>query len=109
MSQHSELLAENVYQLDKDKPTKDDADQNGQVMYYAPSYGWYAGYYYKPHMTGTTHWTYLPERPPTLADPTIERDKKFSQWITTFPTKFEDSVVALMRLGWNAAWERARS
>lgn len=109
MSQHIEPLDVNVFIISDCKPDKDDADANGQVLYYSPDIGWYQGYFYKPHMTGTTHWTYLPKRPPSLEDPTIQRDKKFNEWLVTFPTKFEDAVVALFRLSWNAAWERARN
>jgi hypothetical protein len=108
MSHPSDTLDENIYLLRTDPPTKDDADEKGNVLYFCPRFGWYSGYFIKPHMDGTTHWTYLPHRPPALPDPAVESDTHFNDWLKSFPTKFEDSVIALFRLGWNAGWKRAR-
>ena len=109
MADKRDLLAENIFLYSKDKPTKDDADQNGYVLYFCPEFGWYSGTFMKAHMPGTTHWTYLPLRPPALPDPAIARDQQFDDWLKTFPTKFEDCVIALFRHGWNAGWARASS
>lgn len=109
MSQLSKLLTENIYALLDQRPTRDDGDDNGNVLYYKPAHGWYTGYWSHAYMDGTTHWTYLPVRPPIEEDPALIRDARFEEWLRTFPTKFEDSVIALFRLGWNAGWNRARS
>ncbi len=107
MPRISDSPQENVYLLIDQRPTKDDADDKGNVLYYKPGFGWYSGYWHMPYMTDTTHWTYLPERPPILEDPGLLRDNEFDKWLRTFPSKFEDSVIALFRLSWNAAWNRA--
>lgn len=108
MSHHSDILEENIYVLRSDPPTKEDADDKGNVLYFKPGFGWYQGYFIKAHMDGTTHWTYLPKHPPALPDATAECDTQFNEWLRLFPTKFEDSVIALFRLGWNAGWKRGR-
>ena len=43
-------------------PTKNQANSNGEVMFYAEGYGWYSGHFSRPHMPSTTHWTLLPDR-----------------------------------------------
>jgi len=106
MTQRSEL-EENVYLLKDTQPKAEDADSNGNVLYFCASYGWYSGYWQKPHMQGTTHWTYLPYCPPALEDSKVVSDRKYQEWMRTFPAEFDPAANSLIRLGWNAAWERA--
>ena len=100
-------LNENVYDLKAVPPAKEDSDDKGFVLYYKPGHGWFSGYWQKPYLDGVTHWTYLPECPPALPDPDIARDVAFDKWVKSFPDKFGEAAVALIRLGWNAGWKRA--
>jgi|GEM_PF-2401526 len=104
-------LEENIYVLYDWRPGKEDADDKGNVLYFKPGFGWYSGYWQRPHMEGTTHWTYLPKQPPVAEDPSLKRDEQFKQWLSTFPAeaRIEDLPVSLLRLGWNAGWDRAHS
>lgn len=102
-------LQENVYLLSDWKPSKEDSDDNGNVLYFSPRIGWYQGYWTKPYMDGSTHWTYLPLKPPAAEDPKAKRDREFEKWFATFPIKEGDSnlIKSLVRVGWDAAWDRA--
>ena len=100
---------ENVYVLSDWRPSQEDSDQNGNVLYFKPGYGWYSGYWQFACIGGTTHWTHLPLKPPAAEDPNAKRDKEFERWLLAFPLKGEDDklVKSLVRVGWDAAWDRA--
>jgi hypothetical protein len=103
-------LPENVFIYEDWKPSKEDSDDVGNVLWYKPGFGWYQGWYNSPAMDGTTHWTHVPPKPPALVDPKVARNDAFDRWLRTFPSdaKLDDVVVALLRLGWNAGWVRGR-
>jgi len=107
MTQTFNRLSENVYVLKEQPPIKDDADAKGNVLYFKPGFGWYSGYWHSAHMDGTTHWTFLPERPPELEDTKVKREKAYQAWMKLFPAEFDPAADALIRLGFNAGWERA--
>ena len=68
-------------------PTKNQANSNGEVMFYAEGYGWYSGHFSRPHMPSTTHWTLLPDRPPTtLSNKASQLDLKLKQtkWLAPY-------------------------
>lgn len=102
-------LDENVFILIHTKPTKEDSDERGNVLYYKPGFGWYSGYWQRPHMDGSTHWTYLPSMPPEPVDPDEERSGAFDRWLSgcNFPDRDNPAIQSLLRIGWNAAWKRA--
>lgn len=103
-----EKLAENVYAIADTKPTKDDSDANGNVLYFSATLGWHQGYWSLPWREDITHWTYLPERPPSLPDPKVIRDQAFKDWLAKFPTKFEEPAISLLRLGFNGGWNQGK-
>lgn len=108
MSRPTELQ-ENVYLLSDWKPGKEDSDEKGNVLFFKPGFGWYSGFWQRPHMEGTTHWTYLPLKPPAAEDAEQVRERQFNEWINSFPanSKFDELALSLLRLGWNAGWNRA--
>ena len=61
-------------------PTKNQANSNGEVMFYAEGYGWYSGHFSRPHMPSTTHWTLLPDRPPTTLSNEARCEASYQTW-----------------------------
>jgi hypothetical protein len=104
-------LPENVFILVDQPPTADDASPTGNVLYFKPEYGWFVGYWTQPHMDGCTHWTYLPGFPGPASTMEARRKAMFDLWLDTFPAeaKKQELPVSLMRLGWNAGWDRAKN
>jgi hypothetical protein len=102
-------LEENVYVLSDWKPGKEDGDVSGSVLYFKPGFGWYSGHWNHPHMDGTTHWTYLPKDPAPAETLEARRNAAFKTWLNSFPSeaRIEELPVSLLRLGWNAGWDRA--
>lgn len=96
-------LPENIYFIE-DQPTKDQANNKGQVLFYAKHYGWYPGYFNLPHMKDTTHWTFLPDAP-TDETSHVRRDYKCKEWLASFED-LSALAESLMRMGFNAGWER---
>jgi hypothetical protein len=60
-------LPENIYSVD-DMPTKLQANNKGQVLWYAKGHGWYISQWNLGYMSQTTHWTYMPEDLDILLD-----------------------------------------
>lgn len=96
-------LPENVYSLIDNPPTKDQANEDGKVLYYSPGFGWYQGYWANCHLSGTTHWTFCPDTPPGQADLNAFVVSRFEHWLSTFPTEFDASAKTLILLGWKGA------
>jgi hypothetical protein len=72
-------LPEDVYPIEF-APTKNQANSNGEVMFYAEGYGWYSGQFSRPHMPGTTHWTLLPDLPPTTLSNEARCEASYQTW-----------------------------
>jgi hypothetical protein len=104
-----DYLPENVHDIVQSKPTSMDADKEGQVLYFHPRLGWYsANWTYVLH-TGTTHWTYCPERPPVSdEDPKALRRKAFDAWASSFEIELTAPTKAFAELVWNAAWNKLK-
>lgn len=99
--------AENVFDINDIKPTCEDADANGKVLYFSKSLGWHQGYYHSAFRDDVTHWTYLPEEPPSVEDPAEKMSRLFSEWVNdTFPSNCEPAVRMLLRLGYEAGFNR---
>lgn len=95
-------LDENVYILSDVTPTKDDSDKDGKVLFFSPTVGWYEATWSNPYMGNTTHWTFLPERPPILEDRAAVLDRRFNLWIQDKFPNIEPAAKMLLRLGYEA-------
>ena len=98
-------LSENVYVLADNKPTKNDADANGNVLYYSPTMGWHQGFWYTTWNSDVTHWTFLPEQPPSQEDPVHKMERRFNAWVTDQFPNVEPAVKMLLRLGYEAGYK----
>lgn len=100
-------LPENTFNLLHTKPTQQDADAEGRVLYFNPKIGWYSGYWMWQLHTGTTHWTYCPPQPPIdKEDPKVKRGKAFEEWLGTLEMEIDDATKAWARLAFNAGWQK---
>lgn len=101
-----QALPENMFSKRENPPTAHTANEQGKVLWFTPSIGWMEGNWQWPTSRDTTHWTYAPEHPPAQEDPKAQRETAFKAWLQSFDTDFNDSALSLIRLGWNAAWDR---
>lgn len=100
-----EQLPENVFPLRAYPPNKNQADDSGNVLYWKPDWGWYVGWFERPHMEGTTHWTYMPPSMPKCKATNDQlRDRMFADWIEK-KKMVTPLMVEVAQLGWNAAWQ----
>lgn len=99
-------LPENVFPYPSMPPGKEDADDQGYVLWYHPTYGWIQGMWKWPGYTGATHWTYMPHRPPAQETPDERRDRLFNEWLSTFEHTFDPAASALLKMGWNGAFKK---
>ena len=97
------LLPEGVYPIE-DPPTKHQANNKGEVLYYAKHFGWYPGYFNNPYMPGTTHWMCLPDTP-TCEPSHVGREYKCKQWLAEFPD-LSELAESLLRMGFRAGWDQ---
>lgn len=97
---------ENIFILAHVKPTKDDADANGNVLYFSPTLGWYQGSWVRTYMVDVTHWTYLPELPPSLEDPLTRMNRTFNEWVDDKYPNVEVPAKALLRIGYEAGYKK---
>ena len=106
MTDISASLPENVFPYPTMPPGKDDADEQGYVLWYHPTYGWCQSIWRYPAFTGCTHWTYLPTRPPGQEPPIEKCDRMFSDWLASFNHSFDEAATALIKLGWSGAFKK---
>ncbi len=99
-------LPENVFPYPSMPPGKDDADSNGNVLWFHPVHGWHQCMWRCPAFTGSTHWTYLPLVPPAQESASDKCDRLFSDWLTSFNHSFDESTTALIKLGWTGAFKK---
>lgn len=100
-------LPENVFIYKEQRPTKEDANEQGYVLYYSASLGWHQAYWSNPWREDITHWTYLPEVPPRLEDRSSIMNRKFNDWADEKFPNCEAAAKMLMRLGWEAGFKTA--
>jgi hypothetical protein len=72
-------LPENIYSVD-DMPTKLQANNKGQVLWYANGHGWYISKWNLGYMSQTTHWTYMPEDLDIPLDEKVLKQEAFAAW-----------------------------
>ena len=102
----NDLLPENVHSVDY-MPTKSQANNKGNVLWYAKGYGWYLGYFQLPYMRDTSHWTYAPDDLNLEPDTVDTVRNAFEAWIKTFPEDaFDTGAMALLKLGYVGGWKR---
>lgn len=102
-------LPENVYPISF-LPTKAQANNKGNVLWYAKGLGWYIGWFQHPYMKETSHWTYAPDDLNIEPDPADVIDKAFDTWVSQYPESCFDSVSsALLKLGYMGGWKRGQS
>ena len=82
-------------------PTKLDANNKGDVLWFTPEHGWYKGWFQLKHWKGTSHWARIPDQPdvPPPADVVADRDAAFERWMDQFPTQLDPAATALMKCG----------
>ena len=87
-------------------PTKLDANNKGDVLWFCPQHGWYKGWFQMSHLKGTTHWARIPDAPdvPSPTDVVAERDAAFKRWLDQFPTQLDPTAVALLRPGFDGGY-----
>ena len=102
-------LPEHVY-LAEVPPTKAQANNKGEVLWYAKGFGWYKGWFDMPYMKDTTHWTYLPDDLGLEPEPTDTKDQAFEAWLKQYPEGcFDPSTTAILKLGYLGGWRRGQS
>lgn len=102
-----DYLPENVHELAKQKPTKEDADSEGQVLYFHPKIGWTSGFWMYTLHSGTTHWTYCPERPMVKDEsPEQLQQRAFDEWADAFEIELNAPTKAFANLVWRAACKK---
>lgn len=105
----NDLLPENVHSVDY-MPTKSQANNKGNVLWYAKGYGWYLGYFQLPYINGTSHWTYAPDDLNLEPDTVDTVRNAFEAWIKTFPEdSFDASSTALLKFGYVNGWKRGKA
>lgn len=87
-------------------PTKLDANNKGNVLWFCPQHGWYKGWFQNAHFNKSTHWARIPDAPevPTVEDVVAERDAAFKRWLDQFPTQLDPTAVALLRSGFDGGY-----
>lgn len=87
-------------------PTKLDANNKGNVLWFCPQHGWYKGWFQDAHFNKSTHWARIPDAPevPTVEDVAAERDAAFKRWLDQFPTQLDPTAVALLRSGFDGGY-----
>jgi len=87
-------------------PSKGDANNRGDVLWFTPEHGWYKGWFQLKHWKGTSHWARIPDEPqvPTVTDVVAERDAAFKRWLDQFPTQLDPTAVALLRSGFDGGY-----
>lgn len=87
-------------------PAKLDANNKGDVLWFAPEHGWYKGWFRLKHWEGTSHWARVPDEPqvPTVTDVVAVRDAAFKRWLDQFPTQLDPTAVALLRSGFDGGY-----
>lgn len=93
-------LPDGVYPVST-PPTKLDANNKGDVLWFCPQHGWYKGWFQNAHFNKSTHWARIPDAPdvPTVEDVAAERDAAFERWMDQFPTQVDPAAAALMKCG----------
>ena len=71
--------AEDVYPATT-MPTKEQANAQGNVLWFAEGYGWYVAWFGGAHMPNTTHWTLIPDCP-VCDNGNAFRDAEFDKWL----------------------------
>jgi hypothetical protein len=89
-------------------PTQEDADADNKVNWFHPKCGWIQGDWRFPLYTDCTHWAKLPERPAAV-DPEVAIATSFKVWISSLPTEFDASTVALLKTGFRGGWRQAKA
>jgi hypothetical protein len=101
-------LQENVFPLTY-PPTKEQANNKGNVLFYAKGHGWYMGWFYRPHMEHTTHWTYAPDDLNIPIDSDETTNLAFKAWLKQYPKDcFGAESMALMKMGFLGGWRRGQ-
>jgi hypothetical protein len=100
-------MSTQAFDVDDIMPALEDADSDKKVNWFHPRFGWCQGYWEFPAYTDCSHWARLPDRP-TAVDPEEKMDDAFNAWIKTFPTKFEESALALLKTGFRAGLARGK-
>lgn len=95
-------LPDDIFLLADVKPTKDDANQAGHVLFYSPLAGWHQATWSRSHMADATHWTFLPDAPPEAERRTVRLESGFNAWYNNQFPGCEPQVKALLRLGYMA-------
>jgi hypothetical protein len=99
---------ENVYSVEF-PPTKAQANNKGEVLWYAKGFGWYKGWFHMAHMKNTSHWTYLPDDLGIEPDSAEVQDEAFDAWVKQYPEGcFDSSTVAILKLGYVGGWRRGQ-
>lgn len=102
-----DYLPENVFELAKQKPTKDDADSEGRVLYYHPKLGWMSGVWMYTLHSNVTHWTYCPETPDVKSQSPEElQQQAFEEWAQSFEIELNAPTKAFANLVWRAACKK---
>jgi len=97
-------LPENVFPICY-PPTKEQANAKGDVLWYCKAFGWYKGWFQRPHQSNTTHWTYLPDEPELEENPLDVRERSYQRWLSTFPAEFDPAALSLLKLGFVGGYE----
>lgn len=87
-----------VYDLMDRTPTKEDANDEGKVLWFHVKLGWTEGDYRYPVYTDCTHWAPCPHRPLHLSPEDRIKDG-FKSWLQSFPAEFPPAASALLELG----------
>jgi hypothetical protein len=87
-------------------PTKADANDKGDVLWFCPQHGWYKGWFHNAHFSKSTHWARIPDAPevPSPADVVAECDAAFKRWLDQFPTQLDPTAMALLRCGFDGGY-----
>lgn len=98
----NKALPSDVYQLTDVKPTKEDSNSDGNVMYYGPLTGWHQANWSRSYMHDATHWTHLPDAPPDVDRREIRLESAFNAWYNAQFEGSDPTTKVLLRLGYMA-------
>jgi len=95
-------LPNDVYLLDEVKPTKEDANRQGQVLWFSQLTGWHQGQWTGSHLSNVTHWSYLPDRPAQAQSREVVLEVAFNVWYDMNFKNGDPQTKVLLRLGYMA-------
>ena len=88
-------------------PTKEQANDKGNILWYANGFGWYISAWNYGYMPDTSHWTYMPEDLNIPSEEEVLKAHAFEQWRdASLAHGLKLDYYKGAEIGFYAGWER---